>query len=106
VEIGLATGFQWIPLEFRLAGNNSHWLSMPNSADHCRLHCRVYYWERSGYRTKLGSCCFLSPFLPDLYRFLTIFTANVGTEGADENFLFWDVSKELSVTQPVLLEFG
>jgi hypothetical protein len=38
--------------------------------------------------------------------FIKIITANVGTEGADENFLFWDVFKELSVTQPVFLGFG
>jgi hypothetical protein len=34
------------------------------------------------------------------------FTANVGTEGAVKIFLFWDVFKELLVTQPVLPRFG
>jgi hypothetical protein len=29
-------------------------------------------------------------------------TANVGTEGAVKIFLFWDIFKELSVTQPLL----
>jgi hypothetical protein len=33
-------------------------------------------------------------------------TANVGTEGASENFLFGDVFKELLVTQSVLHRFG
>ncbi len=35
-----------------------------------------------------------------------IITANVGTEGASENFLLWDVFKELLVTQSVLHRFG
>ena len=34
------------------------------------------------------------------------FTANHGTEGANENFLFWYVFKELFVTQLVLHRFG
>jgi hypothetical protein len=33
-------------------------------------------------------------------------TANVRTEGASENFLFWDFFKELLVTQSVLHRFG
>jgi hypothetical protein len=33
-------------------------------------------------------------------------TANVGTKGASKNFLFWDVFKELYVTQSVLHRFG
>ena len=33
-------------------------------------------------------------------------TANVGTEGASENFLFWDVFEKVSVTQSVLHRFG
>jgi hypothetical protein len=34
------------------------------------------------------------------------FTAKVGTKGAVEDFLFWDVFKELLVTQSVLHRFG
>jgi hypothetical protein len=34
------------------------------------------------------------------------FTANIRTEGTDKIFLFWDIFKELSVTQPVLHRFG
>jgi hypothetical protein len=33
---------------------------------------------------------------------IAVITANVGTEGAVKIFLFWDVFKELLVTQPVL----
>jgi hypothetical protein len=33
-------------------------------------------------------------------------TANVGTEGMDENLLFWDVFRELFVAQLVLHRFG
>ncbi|KAJ7195974.1 hypothetical protein GGX14DRAFT_674254 [Mycena pura] len=44
---------------------------------------------------------------PDVHKLqvLTV-TANVGTEGASENLLFYDVFKELSVTQSVLHRFG
>jgi hypothetical protein len=39
-------------------------------------------------------------------KWCVVITANVGTEGAVKIFLFWDVFKELLVTQPVLHRFG
>jgi hypothetical protein len=32
------------------------------------------------------------------------FTAKVGTEGADENFLFWNVFKELYISQSIVFK--